>query len=203
MISIIIQIFAVIGISYVIGSIPTGYLIVKHFKGDDIRRTGSGSTGATNVKRVMGKKWFFITLFLDMLKGMIPVLLIINYTDKFSEFGLFPVLSSVSVLLGHSKSIFLGFTGGKSVASGFGTILALNWKAGVVFGLVWIVITKATKFVSLSSIIAIWTTPVIMFITDSPVAYFIYSILGAFYITYLHRENIQRLINGAENKTEF
>ena len=89
MISIIIQIFAVIGISYVIGSIPTGYIIVKHFKGDDIRRTGSGSTGATNVKRVMGKKWFFITLFLDMLKGMIPVLLIINYTDNFLFFPQF------------------------------------------------------------------------------------------------------------------
>lgn len=114
-----------------------------------------------------------------------------------------PVLAAVAVLLGHSKSIFLGFTGGKSVASGVGTILALNWIAAVVFGLVWVAITKTTKFVSLGSIIAIWSTPITMFITEAPIAYVVYAVVGAIYITYLHRENVQRLIKGVENKTEF
>lgn len=199
----IVETLVTVAVAYIIGSIPTGYLIVKHFKGEDIRKIGSGSTGATNVKRVMGKKWFFITLFLDMFKGMVPVLLAQHFTGAFAEWGLLPVLAAVAVLLGHSKSIFLGFTGGKSVASGVGTILALNWIAAVVFGLVWIAITKTTKFVSLGSIIAIWSTPITMFLTGSPVAYVAYAVVGAIYITYLHRENVQRLIKGNENKTEF
>ena len=203
MTSAIIQTCITVIIAYIIGSIPTGYLIVKHFKGEDIRKIGSGSTGATNVKRVMGKKWFFITLFLDMFKGMLPVLLAIHFTSAFANIGLLPVLAAVAVLLGHSKSIFLGFTGGKSVASGVGTILALNWIAAIAFGLVWIVITKTSKYVSLGSIIAIWTTPLTMFLTGSPIAYTAYAVVGALYITYLHRENVQRLIKGVENKTEF
>lgn len=203
MISAIIQTFLTVAVAYVIGSIPTGYLIVKHFKGEDIRKIGSGSTGATNVKRVMGKKWFFITLFLDMFKGMLPVILAQHFTSAFAGIGLLPVLAAVAVLLGHSKSLFLNFTGGKSVASGVGTILALNWLAAVVFGLVWIVITKTSKYVSLGSIIAIWSTPIAMLLLGSPIAYVIYAVVGALYITYLHRENVQRLVKGVENKTEF
>lgn len=203
MISALIQTLLTVVVAYIIGSIPTGYLIVKHFKGEDIRKIGSGSTGATNVKRVMGKKWFFITLFLDMFKGMLPVLLAQHFTSAFAGWGLLPVLAAVAVLLGHSKSIFLGFTGGKSVASGVGTILALNWVAAVVFGIVWVAITKTSKYVSLGSIIAIWSTPLTMFLLGSPIAYVAYAVVGAIYITYLHRENVQRLVKGVENKTEF
>ncbi len=203
MISALIQTLLTVVVAYIIGSIPTGYLIVKHFKGEDIRKIGSGSTGATNVKRVMGKKWFFITLFLDMFKGMLPVLLAQHFTSAFAGLGLLPVLAAVAVLLGHSKSIFLGFTGGKSVASGVGTILALNWVAAVVFGIVWVAITKTSKYVSLGSIIAIWSTPLTMFLLGSPIAYVAYAVVGAIYITYLHRENVQRLVKGVENKTEF
>ncbi len=203
MVSIIIQTLLAVAVAYVIGSIPTGYLIVKHFKGEDIRKIGSGSTGATNVKRVMGKKWFFITLALDVIKGMVPVLLTAKFTTAFAGLGLLPVLAAVAVLLGHSKSIFLGFTGGKSVASGVGTILALNWLAALVFAIVWIAITKTSKYVSLGSIIAIWSTPLTMILTRSPIAYVAYAVVGALYITYLHRENVQRLVQGNENKTEF
>lgn len=202
MISAIIQLVLAVGIAYIIGSIPTGYLIVKHFKGEDIRKIGSGSTGATNVKRVMGGKWFVITLVLDLIKGMLPVMLAQHFTSAFGSIGLIPVLCAVAVLLGHSKSIFLGFTGGKSVASGVGTILALNWIAVLVFALLWFTITKTSKFVSLASIVAIWSTPVTMLLLGSPLAYVVYGIIGAFYITYLHRENVQRLIQGTENKTE-
>ena len=203
MISAIIQIILTVVVAYVIGSIPTGYLIVKHFKGEDIRKIGSGSTGATNVKRVMGGKWFVVTLLLDLVKGMIPVVLAQHFTTAFAGVGLLPVLAAIAVLLGHSKSIFLNFTGGKSVASGVGTILALNWVAVVVFAALWVTITKTSKYVSLGSIVAIWSTPVTMLLLGAPLAYVIYGVVGALYITYLHRENVQRLIEGRENKTEF
>ena len=104
--------------AYLIGSIPTGYIIVKTATGQDIRTIGSGSTGATNVKRVMGKKWFFITLLLDAFKGALPVILAKIFATVFTGIGLLPVLAAISVILGHSKSVFLKFTGGKSVASG-------------------------------------------------------------------------------------
>lgn len=185
-------------IGYLIGSIPTGYLIVKAFKNEDIRTIGSGSTGATNVKRVMGKKWFFIVLLLDGIKGIIPVIFAKTvYPDLY---GIVAVCAAVFVILGHSKSIFLGFTGGKSVASGVGTILALNPIAGLIIALIWGIITYVSKYVSLGSIIALSLSPVIMWFFKAPVAYIIYCLIGAIYIVYLHRENIKRLIKGEENK---
>ena len=196
----VIQIILTILTAYVIGSIPTGYIIVKTATGQDIRTIGSGSTGATNVKRVMGKKWFFITLLLDALKGALPVILAKVFATVFTGIGLLPVLAAVAVILGHSKSVFLKFTGGKSVASGVGTILALNWQVGLIIAAIWGVITYTSKYVSLGSIIALALSPFIMFFMDAPVAYVGYCTLGAVYIIYLHRSNIKRLIKGEENK---
>lgn len=196
----IIEILAVVLGAYLIGSIPTGYIIVKLATGQDIRTIGSGSTGATNVKRVMGKKWFFITLLLDALKGALPVILAKIFASTFTSIGLLPVLAAVAVILGHSKSIFLKFTGGKSVASGVGTILALNWMVGLIIAAIWGIITYTSKYVSLGSIIALAISPVLMYLFKQPVAYIVYCALGAVYIIYLHRSNIQRLIKGEENK---
>ena len=184
--------------AYLIGSIPTGYIIVKLFTGQDIRTVGSGSTGATNVKRVMGKKWFFTVMLLDALKGALPVVLATIFMNDI--YGIAPVAAAVAVLIGHSKSIFLGFTGGKSVASGVGTILALNWVAGLTIAAIWGVITYFSRYVSLGSIIALGLSPVIMWFFGAPVAYICYCAVGAVYIIYLHRENIKRLIKGEENK---
>ena len=186
--------------AYLIGSIPTGYIIVKTFTGEDIRTIGSGSTGATNVKRVMGKKWFFITLLLDALKGALPVVLTAIFAKTFTAIGLLPVLASVAVILGHSKSIFLNFTGGKSVASGVGTILALNWQVGLIIAGIWGTVTFFTRYVSVGSIIALALSPLIMWSFKAPIAYTGYCALGAIYIIWLHRANIQRLIKGEENK---
>mgnify|MGYP004661025871 FL=1 len=187
-------------VAYLIGSIPTGYIIVKAFTGQDIRTIGSGSTGATNVKRVMGKKWFFITLLLDAFKGALPVVLAKIFASAFTGIGLLPVLAAVAVILGHSKSIFLKFTGGKSVASGVGTILALNWQVGLIIAAVWGIITYATKYVSVGSMIALVISPFLMYFLDGHLAYVGYCTLGALYIIWLHRSNIQRLIKGEENK---
>ena len=185
--------------AYIIGSIPTGYIIVKALKGEDIRNIGSGSTGATNVKRVLGKKWFFAVMILDAIKGALPVFLAIKF-GGYSSLGILPVLCAVAVLIGHSKSVFLNFTGGKSVASGVGTLLALNWQVGLLVAVIWAVITYFTKYVSVGSIIALWLSPIFMWWVDAPIFYILYCLLGAGYITYLHRENIKRLINDEENK---
>ena len=200
MLDLIFQICITIAIAYVIGSIPTGYLIVKSKTGDDIRTIGSGSTGATNVKRVLGKKWFFIVLLLDALKGATPVVLATLFITAFASIGLAPVLAAVAVIIGHSKSCFLGFKGGKSVASGVGTILALNPLVGAIIAVIWATITYTTKYVSVGSIIALLLSPILMFLFQAPIAYIVYCALGALYIVYLHRENIQRLVAGNENK---
>ena len=186
--------------AYLIGSIPTGYLIVKAKTGQDIRNIGSGSTGATNVKRVLGKKWFFIVMLLDALKGATPVLIAKYSTLNFDSIGLFAVIASIFVIVGHSKPVFLQFKGGKSVASGVGTILALNIFAGLSIAVIWGVITYISKYVSLGSIIALSLSPVLMYCFKSPICYIVYCIIAALYIIYLHRENIKRLIKGTENK---
>ena len=190
----------VISASYLIGSIPTGYLIVKFLKGEDIRQIGSGSTGATNVKRVLGKKWFFTVMVLDALKGAIPVILTTIFASAIWQWGVLPVVSAICVILGHSKSVFLNFTGGKSVASGIGTLFALSWQTGLVIAGVWAVVTWISKYVSLGSIVALSLAPIVMWLFNAPVAYVIYAIIAAIYVIYLHRQNIERLKNVTENK---
>ena len=139
-------------------------------------------------------------MILDAIKGALPVALAYFSTESFKQIGLLPVIAAVFVLIGHSKSIFLGFTGGKSVASGVGTLLALNWQIGLIIAAIWAVITWISKYVSLGSIIALAIAPIIMWILNSPPAYIIYALIAAVYVIYLHKENIKRLIAGNENK---
>ncbi len=186
--------------AYLIGSIPTGYLIVKAKTGQDIREVGSGSTGATNVKRVLGKKWFFIVMLLDAIKGALPVVAAGYFSSDYNVFGIYPVIAAVFVIIGHSKPVFLGGKGGKSVASGVGTILALNWQVGLILAVIWSIITYFTKYVSVGSIITLLLSPVLMYLFKAPAAYVIYCAIAAIYVTYLHRENIKRLMKGEENK---
>ena len=185
-------------VAYLIGSIPTGYLIVKIKTNQDIRTIGSGSTGATNVKRVLGKKWFFIVMILDAIKGAFPVVLAKFLTDD--VYGIYAVIAAIFVIIGHSKPIFLQFKGGKSVASGVGTILALNPLVGLCIAIIWGVITYISRYVSLGSIIALIISPFLMYIFKNPIGYVVYCAIAAIYIVYLHRENISRLLKGTENK---
>lgn len=190
-------------LAYLIGSIPTGYIIVKLKTGQDIRQVGSGSTGATNVKRVLGKKWFFIVMLLDALKGALPVLISKYFLSAgmlLDPYGIYAVACAVFVIVGHSKPVFLGFKGGKSVASGVGTILALSPLAGLIIALIWGTVTYISRYVSLGSIVALVLSPFIMYFLNAPAAYVAYCALAAVYIVYLHRENIKRLIDGNENK---
>ena len=175
-------------------------MIVKAKTGEDIRKVGSGSTGATNVKRVLGKKWFFIVMILDAIKGALPVVLAALFLHAYAQYGITPVAAAVAVLVGHSKSIFLKFTGGKSVASGVGTIIALCWPVGLIIAAIWGIITWISKYVSLGSIIALAISPFLMWAFKQPLGYIAYAAVGAVYIIWLHRENIKRLIKGEENK---
>lgn len=211
MIAVVFKLILIMIISYLIGSIPTGYIIVRLLKKIDIRTVGSGSTGATNVKRVLGTKWFFIVMFLDALKGYLPVMYVINnynfpaYTDPVTNFyydirGLSPVIAALAVLIGHSKSIFLNFTGGKSVATGIGTILALSLPVGLITIAVWSTITYFTKYVSVGSIVAVTLTPILMKAIYPNDYYVVFAALCAAYVIIRHKENIVRLMQGNENK---
>ena len=139
-------------------------------------------------------------MLLDALKGALPVALTAYYMPALRDIGLLPVISAVCVILGHSKSVFLNFTGGKSVASGVGTLMALNWQAGLIIAIVWGIITWISRYVSLGSIIALALSPAIMWFLNAPIAYILYALVAAIYVIYLHRENIKRLREGTENK---
>ncbi len=187
-------------VSYIIGSIPTGYLIVKTFKKIDIRKTGSGSTGATNVKRVMGTRWFFIVMLLDALKGAVPVYIALRYFNFLACFGLSPVIAALMVIVGHSRSIFLNFTGGKSVAAAVGTLIALSWPVGIIVTAVWSILTYFTKYVSLGSIVAVALAPVLMNVFNENIYYIWYASIGAIFVIVRHKDNIKKLVSGKENK---
>jgi glycerol-3-phosphate acyltransferase PlsY len=142
-------------------------------------------------------------MFIDGLKGLLPVLVTKYLEVKLNliqEYHLLPVLSAVSVIIGHSKSIFLGFTGGKSVAAGIGGIIGLCWPVGLITVGIWTVMTYFTKIVSISSITVVMLTPVWMLMLNQPLSYIIYCFIGALYISWLHRENVKRLLAGNENK---
>lgn len=197
-------ILAITYIAYAIGSIPTGYLLVKRIKSVDIRTIGSGSTGATNVKRALGKRGFFLVLLLDFLKGFLPVIAAqwIEY-----QYGLYyfyhvlPVFVGIAVIVGHSKSMFLEFTGGKSAASGLGVLTALCWPIGIITAVIWTIITLTTRYISLASIIAAVLAPIWMiFVFKQPLSYSAFALLGAIYVIYRHKDNIKRLKAGTENK---
>ena len=199
---VVVKMLAIFVIAYLIGSIPTGYLIVKAKKGIDIRKTGSGSTGATNVKRILGTKWFFTVMLLDALKGIIAVTIAVRYFDlfDFSLRGLGPVLAALGVIIGHSKSIFLKFTGGKSVATGVGTLIGLCWPVGLATAVIWGIITYTSKFVSLGSIVAITMAPILMRVFNQNEYYIWFTAICAAYVVIMHKDNIVRLCQGKENK---
>ncbi len=188
--------------AYLIGSFPTGYLLVKALKGQDIREFGSGNTGATNVKRVLGKRAFVSVMLIDGIKGILAVVLA-QYLDAklgLNSQGILSLLAAVAVVIGHSKSIFLGFTGGKSVATTCGTILGLNFLVGLVVFVIWATVSYCSRYISLGSIVAVAVLPFCMYFFKAPLSYVIYCAIAAIYVIYLHRENIKRLMNGTENK---
>ena len=194
--------------SYLLGSIPFGYLIAIT-KGIDIRTEGSGNIGATNVSRVLGKKFGLIIFFLDMFKAFAAVffvpLLFSGITFPTTPDNLLVILCGFSAILGHAFPLFLRFRGGKAVATCFGVFIWLAPLAvGISFG-AWVITVLVSRYVSLGSMIGtVSLALVLLFVLDSPFGDNIYLMLLSVAVTILviakHTSNIQRIISGTEKK---
>lgn len=190
--------------AYLLGSTPTGYLAGKLLKGIDIRAHGSGSTGATNVLRTLGKLPALAVLLVDVLKGVAAIV----FARWFYAWLQTPpdwvpwavCLCGLAVLLGHSRSIWLGFTGGKSAATGLGVLLALSWPVGLGAAVVFVAVLAVVRIVSLGSMLAAVTAAVLVCALPQPLPYRLLVIAGGLYVIVLHRANIRRLVAGTEPK---
>lgn len=195
-----------IAIAYVAGSIPTGYWVAKAVKGIDIREHGSKSTGATNVLRCVGKGPALFVFLFDIFKGYAPVAAAAYFDGGRQDWALLGMthvcapLCALAALIGHSKSIFLDFQGGKSAATGLGTVIALNNAVGALLFATWLLVLGATKIVSVASIVAVWMLPVYFFVLGCPPAQVAYGVMALIYVTLRHKANIKRLMEGTEPK---
>lgn len=183
-------------LGHLFGSVPCGLWIVQALHGIDIREYGSKNIGTTNVFRTVGAKTAALVMVADMLKGIIAVALI-NYL--FHD-HMVNVVTALGAVLGHSYSLLLGLKGGKGVATGLGLLLYLMPEACTISFGVWLLTVLVTRYVSLGSIIASLTTPVLAWYFDYPVSYICLSVLCTFFIVIRHTENIKRLLNGTESK---
>jgi acyl phosphate:glycerol-3-phosphate acyltransferase len=188
--------------AYLLGSLPFGYLAGKLLKGIDIRTEGSGSTGATNVLRTLGKGPAIVVFILDVLKGTAAVAGMGAVTRSLgaASSDLWIIAAAILVMLGHSKSVWLGFSGGKSVATSLGVLLALNWLVGLsTFG-VFLISLALTRIVSISSILGAVAVMALMVAFGQPLSYCLFTVAGGTYVIWRHRANIQRLMAGQEPK---
>lgn len=183
-------------LGHLFGSIPCGLWIVQALHGIDIREYGSKNIGTTNVFRTVGGKTAALVMAADMLKGIAAVALM-NYL--FHDHML-NVVTALGAILGHSYSLFLGLKGGKGVATGLGLLIYLMPEASLCSFLVWLVVVLVTRYVSLGSILASLTTPILAWYFGYPVSYICLSVLSTFFIVVRHIENIKRLLNGTESK---
>ena len=188
----------IIFISYFLGSLPTGFLFGKFLKNIDLRLIGSGSTGATNVLRNVGKWPALLVFIIDVLKGLISVKIAQYYTDQ----SLLEVLAGISAILGHIWPIWLKGKGGKAVATGLGMFIALSWKVGFASLGLFLIILAKSKIVSLSSISAAIFLPLLMFLNigTTNLPYLMISLVVSILVIWKHRTNIKRLLKGEEAK---
>lgn len=199
-----ISLFGIVGIAsaYLLGSIPTGYLAGRLLRGIDIREHGSRSTGATNVLRTLGKGPALAVLLVDVLKGVAAILFARWYYAWLGVPGegmaWAVCLCGLAVLLGHSRSLWLGFTGGKSAATGLGVLLALSWPVGAGAALVFVAVLSLARIVSLASMLAAVTAALLVCLLPEPLPYRLLVIAGGLYVIVLHRANIARLLAGTE-----
>jgi acyl phosphate:glycerol-3-phosphate acyltransferase len=191
-------------IAYFIGAIPTGFWAGKMLKGIDIREHGSKNMGATNVMRVLGKGPGIVVLLIDILKGILPLTVVPNLLGITDPLVL--VFIGAAAVAGHNWTIFLGFKGGKGVATSLGVLIGLAIQISgirpvllIVVG-VWIVVFASTGFVSLASILAATALPILMVTYNAPFPIKVLSILLCVFIVLRHRSNISRLLKGQENR---
>ncbi|MDG4883505.1 glycerol-3-phosphate 1-O-acyltransferase PlsY [Mesorhizobium sp. WSM4884] len=202
-----------LAVAYLLGSTPTGYLAGKLLKGIDVREHGSKSTGATNVLRTLGKLPASAVLLVDVLKGVaaivfarwfypwlyaLPAVTPSQALDLQTFVPWAVCLAGLAVLLGHGRSIWLNFTGGKSAATGLGVLLAMSWPVGLGAATVFAVVLAISRIVSLGSMLAALTAIALVCGLEQPLPYRLLVIAGGIYVIVRHRANIQRLLDGTE-----
>jgi glycerol-3-phosphate acyltransferase PlsY len=187
-------------LGYLLGSIPFGYIAGKLFGGVDVREHGSGNTGTTNVARTVNLPVAIVVLVLDMGKAVAVVLLARAFTDSPGT----EAVAAIATIVGHNWSVFMGFSGGKGTATGWGGLLILSPVAGLIATVVGTSAIAATRYVSLGSILAsvagAIALAVMAFMGTEHVPYAMYSAVGATFIVVKHRGNIERLVKGEERK---
>lgn len=187
--------FIFVALAYVCGSIPVGFLLASA-EGVDIRRRGSGNIGATNVARVMGWRRGVVTLLGDTAKGLIPVALARYFGLEISQV----VWVALAAFLGHLYPVFLGFKGGKGVATALGTLVGLAPQATLVLAAVFAVVVTVSRAVSLASIVAAVLAPLVLWFFSYPPPVIGAGLILALLVVIRHRDNIRRLTSGAEPK---
>lgn len=187
-------------VSYLLGSIPFGYLIVTAKTGSDIRQTGSGGTGATNVSRRAGKTAGILTLVLDALKGAAAVVIAKWFLADVNNAMWWAGLAGIVAMLGHIFPVWLAFRGGKGVATGVGVFLVLAPVAVLLSAILFLMIVWTTRYVSLGSMIAALSVALFAWLLNASAPIVVSTLLSAFLIVYAHRANISRLLKHTENK---
>ena len=189
------ELILIISCSYLMGSIPFGYLLTKIFLKKDIRDIGSGNIGATNALRTGNKLIGYSTLILDVLKAVLPIIFIkFNYPE-------YIYVSSLSVFIGHVFPLWLKFKGGKGVATYVGILFCINILFGLLFISTWLILYFIFKYSSLSSLLATLSIPayILFFLSGQNIIFFLIIFVLIFYT---HKENVKRLINKEESKTK-
>jgi glycerol-3-phosphate acyltransferase PlsY len=180
---------------YVLGSVPTGFLAGRA-RGVDVRREGSGNIGMANVLRTAGKWPAIVTMVGDMLKGFVPVFLARTVTEN--EWVV--AATALAAVVGHCWPVFLRFTGGKAVATGAGTTIALAPVVGFGLFAFWWAVVLVSRYTSLGAISVMIVTPVVFLLTSQPVPYVLYTVIGGSLVLWRHRENALALAKGTERK---
>ena len=188
----------VFAVGYILGSIPSGLLLGKWLWNIDLREHGSHNIGATNAWRTLGKVPGIIVFLADFVKGALAVYIGTALMATVSPLG--GVVGGMAAIIGHTFSLFLGFKGGKGVATAIGVISMLMPKLTVILFVVWFVIVYISRYVSLGSIIAGVLAPILAYSFSYPPEYIIFALLAAVLVIVRHRENIKRLMTGTENK---
>ena len=185
-------------LGYLLGSIPSGFLAGQWCKGIDLRTIGSGSTGATNVLRNVGKGPALAVFFVDVAKGAAAVLLARSLNPTSALIDWIQVLAGLAALAGHIWPVWLGFKGGKAVATGFGMFLGLAWPVGLACFGMFMAVFSISRIVSLASVVAAVSLPLLMAAGSDSNANLVVALVAMLLVLWRHRSNIQRLINGTE-----
>jgi len=190
---------AVVVAGYLLGSCPWGYWLVRVFKGEDIRRSGSGNIGATNVWRTYGRSLGVPVILLDVLKGFVPALLGLVLVST-----LCGIVAGAAAMVGHWRPLFLRFDkGGKMVATAGGVLWGVAPLVAAAGGAIWILVFITTRYASLASILTAASIPVLALLFGYPTSVVVFGVAAAAAVTFLHRANLRRLRAGTENRFHF